>query len=191
MKKRSMPIIFFILAAIAAFILSLVAYPSPQQSTEKESSSSVSTGSNDTVPKEKEEKHEKRARSADKKYDDGHIVLHTGQKRIAKDPYLPTVESTDDQKYTFPRNPPDDSVAEEVASYAIYFFPYETDYICSYNQAEIDGEDIEFYEYYDKDNLTLLCVLTRDEKENYALYDVTDNSYTPMTIRHLEENEVS
>lgn len=196
MKKKKTPIIVLIIAAIAAFILSLVAYPSPQQSTEKESSSSVSSDDNqtkDATVKEqgKTEKSEKRESSGDKRYDDGHIVLHTKQKRVAKDPYLPTVESRDDQRYTFPCTPPDDDMAEQMASYAAYFFPYKTEYICSYNQAEIDGADLDFYEYYDKDNLTLLCILTKDSEENYALYDVTDNSYTPITIRHLAENEVS
>ncbi len=193
MQKKKTPIVILIIAAIAAFILSLVAYPSPQQSTEKESSSSVSSDDNqtkDATVKEqgKTEKSEKRESSGDKRYDDGHIVLHTKQKRVAKDPYLPTVESRDDQRYTFPCTPPDDDVAKQMASYAAYFFPYETEYICSYNQAEIDGEDLDFYEYYDKDNLTLLCILTKDSEENYALYDVTDNSYTPITIRHLKES---
>ena len=178
MQKKKTPIVILIIAAIAAFILSLVAYPSPQQSTEKESSSSVSSDDNqtkDATVKEqgKTEKSEKRESSGDKRYDDGHIVLHTKQKRVAKDPYLPTVESRDDQRYTFPCTPPDDDVAKQMASYAAYFFPYETEYICSYNQAEIDGEDLDFYEYYDKDNLTLLCILTKDSEENYALYDVT------------------
>lgn len=193
MKKKKTPIIVLIIATIAAFILSLVAYPSPQQSTEKESSSSVSSDDNqtkDATVKEqgKTEKSEKSESSGDKRYDDGHIVLHTKQKRVAKDPYLPTVESRDDQRYTFPCTPPNDDVAEQMASYAVYFFPYETEYICSYNQAEIDGEDLDFYEYYDKDNLTLLCILTKDSEENCALYDVTDNSYTPITIRHLKES---
>mgnify|MGYP004467426151 FL=1 len=193
MQKKKTPIVILIIAAIAAFILSLVAYPSPQQSTEKESSSSVSSDDNqtkDATVKEqgKTEKSEKRESSGDKRYDDGHIVLHTKQERVAKDPYLPTVESRDDQRYTFPCTPPDDDVAKQMASYAAYFFPYETEYICSYNQAEIDGEDLDFYEYYDKDNLTLLCILTKDSEENYALYDVTDNSYTPITIRHLKES---
>lgn len=193
MQKKKTPIVILIIAAIAAFILSLVAYPSPQQSTEKESSSSVSSDDNqtkDATVKEqgKTEKSEKRESSGDKRYDDGHIVLHTKQKRVAKDPYLPTVESRDDQRYTFPCTSPDDDVAKQMASYAAYFFPYETEYICSYNQAEIDGEDLDFYEYYDKDNLTLLCILTKDSEENYALYDVTDNSYTPITIRHLKES---
>ena len=138
----------------------------------------------------KTEKSEKRESSGDKRYDDGHIVLHTKQKSVAKDPYLPTVESRDDQRYTFPCTPPDDDVAEQMTSYAVYFFPYETEYICSYNQAEIDGEDLDFYEYYDKDNLTLLCILTKDSEENYALYDVTDNSYTPIMIRHLKESVI-
>lgn len=196
MKKKKTPIIVLVIAAIAAFILSLVAYPSPQQSAEKESSSSVSSNDNqtkDATVKEqgKTEKSEKRESSGDKRYDDGHIVLHTKQKTVAKDPYLPTVESRDDQRYTFPCTPPDDDMAEQMASYAAYFFPYETEYICSYNQAEIDGEDLDFYEYYDKENLTLLCILTKDSEENYALYDVTDNSYTPITIRHLAKNEVS
>lgn len=196
MKKKKTPIIVLIIAAIAAFILSLVAYPSPQQSAEKESSSSVSSDDNqtkDVTVKErtKTEKSEKRESSGDKRYDDGHIVLHTKQKSVAKDPYLPTVESRDDQRYTFPCTPLDDDMAEQMASYAAYFFPYETEYICSYNQAEIDGGDLDFYEYYDKENLTLLCILTKDSEENYALYDVTDNSYTPITIRHLAENEVS
>lgn len=193
MKKKKTPIIVLIIATIVAFILSLVAYPSPQQSTEKESSSSVSSDDNqtkDATVKEqgKTEKSEKSESSGDKRYDDGHIVLHTKQKRVAKDPYLPTVESRDDQRYTFPCTPPNDDVAEQMASYAVYFFPYETEYICSYNQAEIDGEDLDFYEYYDKDNLTLLCILTKDSEENCALYDVTDNSYTPITIRHLKES---
>lgn len=193
LKKRKTSIIILIIAAITAFVLSLVAYPSPQSAEKAQYSSASSNNEEDenSISKDTRAKSEKKEGSGDKRYDNGHVVLHTKQRGIAKDPYLPTVESRDDQRYTFPCDPPNSDIAEQVASYAIYFFPYETEYICSYNQANIDGEALDYYEYYDKDNLTLLCILTRDSDGNYALYDITDNSYTPITIRHLRENEVS
>lgn len=183
---------FLIFVAVVLIVCSIVFHPRSDTSESRNAAGAVSgIGSASDValadeqPNDPEEQIDAVSpeEAEMESYADGTILLNKAEKRVADSPYFLTADECDDPRCSFPYEPPDAVTVDLTASCAAVFFPYETTYICSYNQMTIDGENLDFYEYYDDENLSLLCVIAVDNNNNYSLYNITDNTYTPIIFK--------